>query len=208
MNSGWTYRVAKRTADIAFAATGLAVTWPLIGAAALAVITDSPGPALYRSRRMGLGGREFDLLKLRTMRAAPAAAPLVTAASDNRITRVGRWLRRTKIDELPQLLNVVAGDLSLVGPRPEVKRYADKYPHEYSEILGVRPGITDRATLQFVDEEQLLASQSNPEEYYVTSVLPQKIDLYLRYVRNPSLVEDASILLSTAAKLARRLVPG
>jgi lipopolysaccharide/colanic/teichoic acid biosynthesis glycosyltransferase len=209
MSSSWIFDLTKRAFDVALASTGLAATWPLIGLAGVAVKLDSRGPMLYRSRRIGRFGRPFDLLKFRTMTdQQSASAPLVTASDDRRITRAGHWLRRTKIDELPQLWNVLVGDVSLVGPRPEVKRYVDCHPEAYREILRVRPGLTDRATLAFMDEEALLAGQQDPEGYYVREVMPKKIAFYLAYVRNPSLREDARIVALTASKLARRFVSG
>lgn len=202
------YRFVKRVCDIAAAAGGLLLVWPLVGAAGLAVLLDSGTPIFYRSRRMGRHGKPFDLLKLRTMAPSKGQkAPEVTASTDRRITRAGRWLRRTKVDELPQLWNVLVGDVSLVGPRPEVQRYIDRYPDEYAEILRVRPGLTDRATLAYVDEEQVLGMQQNPEEYYIEHVMPQKISRYLAYARNPSLLEDVKILTLTASKLFTRMLP-
>jgi lipopolysaccharide/colanic/teichoic acid biosynthesis glycosyltransferase len=199
--------VAKRVTDVAVAAAALAIASPVIGAAIVAVKLDSPGPVLYRSRRLGKDAKPFDLLKLRTMSVSQAdSAPQVTAADDDRITRVGRWLRRTKIDELPQLWNVLVGDVSLVGPRPEVQRYIERYPQEYREILRIRPGLTDRATLAYVDEERVLAGQPDAEQFYIAEVMPRKIRLYLEYVRNPSLREDFAILGRTAFKLVQRVL--
>lgn len=200
-----TYRAAKRFIDLALSSAGLLASWPVIIAAGLAVKLDSPGPVFYRSRRVGRHGKPFDLLKLRTMRVdQDPNAPLVTAGGDSRITRVGRWLRRTKLDELPQLINVLKGDVSLIGPRPEVERYVACYPAEYSEILEVRPGLADQATLRFIDEESILAEVEDPERHYIEEVLPKKIDLYLEYVRRPSLRADLSIIVETALHVARR----
>ena len=209
MNSRLIFKVTKRACDIGVSAGVLAAALPVIGIAGLAVRLDSPGPALFRSRRVGQNGRSFDLLKLRTMAVAQdASAPQVTAGDDRRITRVGRWLRRSKLDEFPQLWNVLVGDVSLVGPRPEVQRYIDAYPEEYREILRIRPGLTDRATLEFVDEESLLAGQADPERYYVDQVMPRKLAQYLNYALTPSLLEDARILLETARRvIGRALAP-
>ncbi len=207
MRSKRLHALLKRGLDIAVAGSVLSVVVPLVGVAGAAVKLDSPGPMFYRSRRVGQDGRPFDLLKLRTMSAAPAAqaGPQVTASTDARITRVGRWLRRTKLDELPQLWNVVIGDVSLVGPRPEAPRYVERYPAEYEEILRVRPGLTDRATLLYVDEESILGAAADPEAFYVAEVMPRKMALYRTYVQNPSLREDVSILTETGAKVLRRL---
>lgn len=196
-----------RFRDVCLSTIALTASLPLIFAAAVAVKLDSPGPALYKSRRVGRHGRPFNLLKLRTMRVIQdPSASLVTASSDPRITPVGSWLRHTKIDELPQLWNVIMGDVSLVGPRPEVQRYVDCYPEHFREILAVRPGLTDPAILQFFDEEALLAGQANPEQFYITDVLPKKIELYLEYVRGRSFAGDTRIMAETAKRIVRRVV--
>lgn len=192
------YRLVKRGLDVMLSGTALLAAGPLIGAAGVAVYLETGLPILYRSRRLGRSGEPFDLLKLRTMHTRQdAAAPEVTAAVDPRITRVGRWLRDRKLDELPQLWNVLVGHISLVGPRPEVERYIKHYPQQYQEVLRVRPGLTDRATLEFIDEEAVLAAADDPEQHYIDVVLPQKIRHYQRYVRQASLREDLEILWQT-----------
>jgi lipopolysaccharide/colanic/teichoic acid biosynthesis glycosyltransferase len=205
MNSHSIYSALKRSIDMLVSIFGLCLSAPIIGLAGLAIMLDSPGPILFRSRRVGKEGREFNLLKLRTMTVVHDKGNLlVTSATDTRILRVGKFLRKTKIDELPQFWNVLRGDMSLIGPRPEAPKYAARYPKEFEEILKVRPGLSDRATLQFVDEESILASESNPEEFYIKMLLPKKIVLYLEYVRNPSLVEDCKILVETAVIVVQR----
>lgn len=206
----------KRALDIAVALAALALLWPLLLALALAVRLDSPGPALFRQQRVGRHGRLFRIRKFRTMRAQEQgsggaggaggaggnAGPLVTAAGDARITRLGRRLRRHKLDELPQLLDVLQGHMSLVGPRPEVPRYMALYPEEARRIiLSVRPGITDPASIAFRDEESLLAAAPDAEATYIRTIMPLKQRYYLDYVRGQSLGGDLLILLQTAAAL-------
>lgn len=199
----------KRVVDISVSAFGLWLAAPVIAAAAFAVRLDSKGPVFFRSPRVGLNRKPFHLYKLRTMRERSLdSGPQVTSGSDSRITRVGRILRKTKIDELPQLFNVLKGDVSLVGPRPEAPMYVEKYPAEYDRILSVKPGLSDRATLEFVGEEELLARSSDPERVYVEEVMPKKMEHYLRYVDNPSLVEDAKIIVATVGHVANRTVLG
>ncbi|AVP57265.1 sugar transferase [Pulveribacter suum] len=191
----------KRALDIAAALMALALLWPLLLALALAVRLDSPGPALFRQERVGLHGRPFRIHKFRTMRTGESG-PLVTASGDARITRVGRVLRRHKLDELPQLLDVLRGRMSLVGPRPEVARYMALYPAEArSVILSVRPGLTDPASIAFRREEELLAASPEPERTYIDTLMPLKQRYYLDYVRTQSLRGDLAIVLRTAAAL-------
>ncbi len=195
----------KRALDVAVSLIALLLLWPLLLALALAVRLDSAGPALFRQERVGLHGRPFRIHKFRTMRAGGAAGPLVTAGGDARITRVGRVLRRHKLDELPQLWDVLRGAMSLVGPRPEVPHFMALYPDEARRvILSVRPGITDPASIAFRDEEALLAAAPDPERAYVETVMPLKQRPYLDYVRQRSLAGDLRILLRTAAVLLGR----
>ncbi|GAB3716141.1 sugar transferase [Mariniluteicoccus flavus] len=195
--------VAKRIFDVTAAAVGVALTSPLLVGAAVAVKLDSPGPVLFRQRRVGLAGQEFLIRKFRTMRhAAPGAS--ITVGADNRITRVGAVLRKTKIDELPQLLDVVQGRMSLVGPRPEVPEYVALWPEpERTQILSVRPGITDPASIEFRHESEILGRRSDPDRYYREVILPQKVALYAEYARNPSLLEDIKIIFRTFEAIVR-----
>ena len=194
---------AKRAFDLLVGGAGLLLAAPLMLALALWVKADSPGPALFRQQRVGQGGRMFNILKFRTMRAgSDGQGPAVTDAGDARITRAGAWLRRTKLDELPQLLNVLRGEMSLVGPRPEVPRYMALYePAVRGRILSVRPGITDLAALEFRDEERLLAAAPDVERAYVEQILPVKQRYYLDYVARHSVGGDVRILLKTLAAL-------
>ena len=190
---------AKRLFDLALALPALALALPLMVAITLWVRLDSAGPALFRQQRVGRHGRLFHIHKFRTMRVRSSqAGPLITVAGDARVTRAGRWLRRTMREELPELLDVIRGDMSLVGPRPEVPRYMALYPDEARRlILSVRPGVTDRATIEFRDEERLLAAASDPERAYVEQVMPIKQRYYLDYVARRSLAGDVGILIDT-----------
>jgi lipopolysaccharide/colanic/teichoic acid biosynthesis glycosyltransferase len=197
--------VTKRVFDLVLATAGLIALSPALIAIAAWVRIDSPGAALFRQERVGRHGRPFTMLKFRTMRAAPpGAGSLLTAADDARITRAGRFLRRTKVDELPQLLNVVRGEMSLVGPRPEVGRYVELYPPAVrARVLSVRPGITDYAALEFRDESVLLGT-TDPEAAYISTILPQKLALYERYVADQSLRTDLRLIVLTIQALIRR----
>lgn len=186
-----------RARDVAVSCLALVVLWPLLLVLAILVRLDSPGPALFRQERVGLNGRPFRIHKFRSMRTA-SVGPAVTADNDARITRVGRWLRATKLDELPQLLNVISGDMSLVGPRPEVPRYVALWPAELRPIiLSVRPGITDPATVLLRSEASILARSQDPERTYVEELLPPKAEAYVSYVRTRSFLGDIKILLAT-----------
>lgn len=189
----------KRLLDIVLSLAALLVLSPLMLGAALAIALESGFPVLFRQTRLGLHGREFGMFKFRSMvKNAAAIGPYFTSGDDPRITRVGRFIRRTSIDELPQILNVLKGDMSLVGPRPEVPRYMALYPDEARRlILSVRPGVTDRATIEFRDEERLLAAASDPERAYVEQVMPIKQRYYLDYVARRSLAGDVGILIDT-----------
>lgn len=196
--------MSKRLLDVAVAALGLLLLWPLMVVIVVAIRVDSRGPALFRQVRVARGGGTFKMLKFRTMQAA-SAGPLITAVGDRRVTRVGALLRQSKLDELPQLLNVLAGDMSLVGPRPEVPLYVEMYPPELRLlILSVRPGITDEASIEFRDESALLAGASDVEKVYVNEILPRKLELYARYARNHSVRGDLGILRRTILLLLKR----
>ncbi len=166
-------------------------------AIALAVYVDSPGPVIYRSWRVGRGGRRFTMLKFRKMRREAPSHPL-TLDDDDRFTPIGRFLSATRLDELPQLVNVLRGDMRLVGPRPEVEYFIARYAEEYAEILTVTPGLTGRAQLRFLDEKSLL-SGPEPETVYTEQLLPAKIEIDLRYVREHTVASDMVILARTAA---------
>ncbi|MBX3590987.1 MAG: sugar transferase [Burkholderiaceae bacterium] len=186
----------KRGFDIAFSACALFLLSPLLLAVALWIKLDSPGPVFFRQVRVGRDGREFSIFKFRTMGTAPESrAPQITVGADPRITRSGAFLRRYKIDEIPQFLNVLVGDMSVVGPRPEVPRYVAMYPPETRRIvLSLRPGITDLASIEYRDESELLAASDDPESTYVNEVMPAKLAQCERYVRERSFAGDLAIV--------------
>lgn len=189
--------MTKRLFDVAVSAIALVVLSPVLLICAVAVRLDSRGPALFRQERVGLGGTTFRIHKFRSLRLGPAGA-LISPSGDPRVTRVGAFLRRTKLDELPQLFDVLVGHMSLVGPRPEVPRYAALWPQEYREtILSVRPGITDPASVAFRHESDELAGADDPEDYYVTVLLPEKARMYADYVRTRTFLRDLMILART-----------
>ena len=202
------YDQLKRGFEAVAAGIFVLVLSPLLAAVALAVRCSGPGPILFRQARVGLRGKPFDILKFRTMRTSPDAGPLITSAGDPRVTRVGRVLRRWKLDELPQLVNVLRGEMSFVGPRPEVPRYVDMFAEAYQELLAVRPGITDLASLTFRDEETLLARSANAEELYVHEILPRKLALSRAYVRQRSLGLDVRLIARTVAAILGWHAPG
>lgn len=194
----------KRAFDIAFSATVLLLLAPLLAVIALWVRCDSPGPILYLQGRVGRHGQPFRIYKFRTMQVgADAAGPQITIGGDARITRAGHVLRRTKLDELPQFANVLRGEMSVVGPRPEVPRYVALYPTDVAaQVLSVRPGITDLASLAFRNEGDLLARSDDPERTYVQDILPAKLQYACQYVQTRSLWLDLSIIVRTVAALA------
>jgi lipopolysaccharide/colanic/teichoic acid biosynthesis glycosyltransferase len=195
----------KRILDSMIAAIGLVVLSPFLVAIAIAVRWSSPGPALYRGLRVGLGGVPFLVLKFRTMVSnAESLGGSCTGDDDPRITHLGRWLRKYKLDELPQLINVLCGDMSIVGPRPEVQKYVDLFTDAEGQILSVRPGITDWATLWNNDEGAILAGSPNPERTYLEQIRPGKLRLQLKYVRERSLWVDMRIFLMTMGLVVRR----
>ena len=191
--------MAKRLFDIVCAGLGLLLLSPLLLAVAVWIKLDSRGPVMFRQERVGRFGAPFRIHKFRTMRVdAPRLGPQITIGDDARITRSGRWLRATKVDELPQLWDVLRGAMSLVGPRPEVPRYVALYPAELRAlVLSVRPGITDPASLSFRNESELLAKAADPEREYVEVVMPMKLRLAADYVRNASLGGDIRLILAT-----------
>ena len=191
--------MAKRMFDAIAAALGLLLLAPVLLAVAIAVRLDSPGPVFFRQERVGRGGRTFRIHKFRTMHVdAPSRGPAITVGVDPRITRVGHFLRGHRLDELPQLIDVLWGDMSLVGPRPEVPRYVEHYPAEMrAKVLSVRPGITDPASLEHLDEATLLASASDPEREYVQVILPRKLALQADYAARATLASDLKVIART-----------
>ena len=192
----------KRLFDLAIATAGLAIGAPVLAVLAVAIKLDSPGPALFSQTRVGRARRPFRLLKLRTMTAG--TGPHVTSSHDPRVTRIGALLRKTKLDELPQLWNVLRGEMSIVGPRPEVPRYVEEYRPEWSPLLSVRPGLTDLASLTFRNEEHLLGLASDPERAYREIIMPMKLAVALRGLERRSVIQDAAIIARTAIAVVYR----
>ncbi len=195
----------KRLFDIVGASVALLLLWPLLLAVALWIKLDSPGPVFFRQERVGRHGVPFRIHKFRTMVIdAPARGLQITVGADPRITRAGAFLRRTRIDELPQFIDVLQGTMSLVGPRPEVPRYVALYPSALRErALAVRPGITDPSSIEFIDEAERLARAADPEREYVEVILPQKVRAAAEYAEQATLWSDLRVLWRTLGALAR-----
>jgi lipopolysaccharide/colanic/teichoic acid biosynthesis glycosyltransferase len=191
----------RRLLDVVASTAGLLLFSPLFAILAIAVKISSPGPAFHRGERIGLGGKPFILYKFRSMRMAESG-PAITRAGDPRITRVGHFLRRTKLDELPQLINVLAGDMSLTGPRPEAPRYVEMYDAEQRRILSVRPGITSPASLLYRSEEEQLMGP-DWERLYVKTIMPAKLRIDLEYIERRTLASDLRVIGRTIAALLR-----
>jgi lipopolysaccharide/colanic/teichoic acid biosynthesis glycosyltransferase len=189
--------VLKQTFDTTMAALGLLALLPLFVVVAVLIKLEDGGPVFYKAKRVGLNGKLFPLYKFRSMRVdADRMGPGITTSGDPRITRIGAWVRRTKVDELPQLLNVIAGDMSLVGPRPEDPRYVALYTPEQRQILQVRPGITSAASLAYRHEEQML-SGPNWQDTYINEVMPAKLAIDLEYLARRNLLTDLTLILRT-----------
>ena len=193
-----------RLCDIVFSLFGLIILAPLFLIVALWIVLDDPGPVFYRQERVGLNSRSFRLLKFRSMRIGADKKSLITVGDrDPRVTRAGYFIRKYKIDELPQLWNVLVGDMSLVGPRPEVRKYTDLYTDEQRRVLSVRPGITDYASIEYIDENRLLASSDEPEKTYMQDIVPAKIALNMRYIQNRNAIEYFRIILLTLKSILK-----
>jgi len=199
------HRVPKRLFDIAVSLLALILLTPLLLAVALWIKFDSTGPVFFRQQRVGRHGVPFAIHKFRSMvEAAPALGPPLTVGADARITRAGAWLRRTRVDELPQFIDVLQGTMSLVGPRPEVPRYVALYPPALRDrALAVRPGITDPSSLDFIDEAALLARAADPEREYVEVILPAKLKRAAEYAEQATLWSDMKVMWRTLKVLAR-----
>ena len=196
----------KRAFDIFGSALGLAVLSPLLACVAVAISLDSRGPVLYQGARVGINGRRFNILKFRTMVTnAEAIGGSTTSEDDPRVTAVGRFLRGNKLDELPQLWNVLIGDMSFVGPRPQVQWAVDRYTPEERLVLSVRPGITDYASLRFANEGEILKGSKDPDRDYMEKIHPEKMRLNLEYVRSRSFSGDLSIIAQTLGAVIRPL---
>ena len=188
----------KRFADCIIAIIGLIVFSPLLIVIAILIKIDSKGHVFYRQVRVGRCNKDFKIFKFRTMITESDTKGLLTiGGKDVRITRVGYYLRKSKLDELPQLINVIYGDMSFVGPRPEVRFYVNLYREEQKKILKVRPGITDLASIEFRNENELLEDQENPNQYYIDVILPKKISINIKYLENRNLIKDFLVVLKT-----------
>lgn len=192
----------KRLFDIVCSVIGIVILSPLFVILWIAVKLESKGPALFLQTRVGKNNHDFKLYKFRTMYLdSESRGQLTVGMRDPRITKVGYTLRKYKLDELPQLFNVLLGDMSLVGPRPEVRKYVNYYTEEQLKVLSVRPGITDIASIQFINENELLAAAENPEQYYIEHIMPQKLALNLKYINSNLLLKDVGLILKTIFKI-------
>lgn len=193
-----------RIFDILLATLGLVILSPLLIFVYVAIVLESRGGGFYRQERTGRYGKPFRLIKFRSMYVNADKHGLITVGGhDNRITRVGYYIRKYKIDELPQLINVVKGDMSIVGPRPEVKKYTDLYTEVQRKILDVRPGITDYASIKYVDENEILGTSDNPERTYIEHIMPDKIKLNMIYISQNGIKEYFKIIFLTLTNIAR-----
>ena len=193
----------KRIFDITLSLFGLIILLPFMLIIAILIKLDSKGPVFFKQIRVTKNGREFKIFKYRTMRVGSDKYSQITVGKDNRITKIGAFLRKYKLDEIPQLINVFIGDMSLVGPRPEVPKYVAFYTDEQKEILKVRAGITDYASIEFSDENDLLASEEEPEKAYIEKIMPKKIELNKKYLSEISILTDIKIILLTIKKILK-----
>ncbi|MBR4267253.1 MAG: sugar transferase [Bacteroidales bacterium] len=190
--------------DILFSFLGLVILSPLFVIIWLIIVLTSKGGGFYKQIRVGKDGADFSLYKFRSMRKDADKGSLITVGGrDPRITKIGYFIRKFKIDELPQLFNVLKGDMSLVGPRPEVRKYVDLYTDEQEKVLSVRPGITDYASIEYVDENEILGKAENPDEVYINQIMPDKIKLNMKYIENQSVKEYFKIIFLTVFKIFR-----
>lgn len=195
----------KRLLDVLFSLLALIVLLPLELGIAVAILLSSPGRVLYRQSRVGKNNVDFQLLKFRTMKTdADKNGELLTAGNDSRIIGCGHFLRKYKLDELPQLLNIIKGDMSIVGPRPEVRKYVNLYDDRQRQVLSVRPGLTDYASIQYIAESELLANSPNPEKTYIEEIMPAKLELNLKYIEHQSLREDIKLIFKTLLSIFQK----
>lgn len=188
----------KRIFDIVSGALGLVLLSPVFIILAIWIKIDSPGPVFYTQKRVGKAGKDFELFKFRSMRVGSDKQGLITVGErDSRVTRSGYYIRKYKLDELAQLINVLRGEMSIVGPRPEVRKYVDLYTPEQRRVLTVRPGITDPASIKYRNENELLEQAEDPDDFYIHTVMPQKLKLNLEYIRNQSFLYDLKLIFKT-----------
>ena len=193
----------KRIFDITLSLFGLIILLPFMLIIAILIKIDSKGPVFFKQIRVTKNGKEFKIFKYRTMKVGSDKYSQITVGKDGRITKIGSFLRKYKLDEIPQLINVLIGDMSLVGPRPEVPKYVALYTDEQKEILKVRAGITDYASIEFSDENDLLASEEDPEKAYIEKIMPKKIELNKKYLSETSVLTDIKIILLTIKKILK-----
>jgi glycosyltransferase len=193
----------KRIFDIVSSLFGLIVLSPFMLIIAILIKLDSKGPIFFKQVRVTKNGREFKIFKYRTMKIGSDKYSQITVGKDSRITKVGDFLRKYKLDEIPQLINVLIGDMSLVGPRPEVPKYVALYTEEQREILKVRAGITDYASIEFSNENDILANETDPEKAYIEKIMPRKIELNKKYLSEISVMTDIKIILLTIKKILK-----
>jgi lipopolysaccharide/colanic/teichoic acid biosynthesis glycosyltransferase len=195
------YRISKRVFDLVSSLVMLVVLLPLFLVITIWILLDSRGGIFYKQIRVGKDGKEFTLLKFRSMTVGADKQGLITIGNDNRVTRSGRFIRKTKIDEFPQLINIIKGDMSVVGPRPEVPKYVSLYTEEQKKVLSIRPGLTDLASLKYFDEQKLLGESDDPEKTYRNEIMPKKLDLNLQYLAQQSLFLDFKLIFSTIFRI-------
>ena len=194
----------KRIFDIIFSAIALLITFPLILICIVIIKLEDPNsPVFYKQKRGGKNKQLFNIYKFRTMSINAEKTGSLTIGNDHRITKSGKWLRKFKIDELPQFFNVLIGDMSVVGPRPEVEKYINLYNEKQLEVLKIKPGITDYASIIYFEENKLLGKSDNPEKIYIEEIMPHKLDLNLQYIKEKSLLIDLKIILKTLFKVFR-----
>lgn len=194
--------MAKRLFDIVSSGIGLLCLAPVFVVMAIWIKLDSRGPVFYRQTRVGRYGRDFRIFKFRSMRVGSDKGRQITVGErDPRITRSGYFIRRYKIDELPQLINVFLGDMAIVGPRPEVRKYVDLYSEEQRKVFQVRPGITDLASIKYRNENELLSQVDDPDTYYIDVIMPDKLAINLEYIRHQSFMGDIKIIFNTLFKI-------
>lgn len=197
--------MVKRVFDIFFSLFGLVLLFPLLLFISIAIVLDSEGGIFFRQIRVGKDNVDFKMFKFRSMRTGSDKKGLLTIGDkDNRVTKVGYFLRKYKIDELPQLINILKGDMSFVGPRPEVRKYVDLYDAQQKKVLSVCPGLTDYSSLFYINESELLSKSENPERTYIEEIMPAKLELCKKYINEKSLVTDIKILFHTLKKILRK----
>jgi lipopolysaccharide/colanic/teichoic acid biosynthesis glycosyltransferase len=191
-----------RILDVFFSITGLVLLSPILFIISVIILIESKGGIFYLQERIGKNGIPLKLFKFRSMAVGSDSKGLLTVGmNDARITKSGQFIRKYKMDELPQLINVLKGEMSLVGPRPEVKKYVDLYTETQRKVLSVKPGMTDLASIEFSHENELLEKQSNPEEYYIQEIMPKKIELNMMFIENPNLTNYFKLILKTGLKI-------